>query len=615
MKASLLLWLVVLRLFVGEADALDHRKMKRWDLVIAPDAAPAVRYAAEEFRKFFAEATGHTLPVVEVAKGRSKHIFIGPSPTMLRSSARLDTSDLGEEDLRIAVARRNIAICGGSPRGTLYGVYTYLEDLLGVRFVAPGHVHVPKVTGRSLVPRGTKTFRPKLSYRCCYYGPNHHHHNSATRLRNNAFAKDERLGGRTPWRLINHSLSRYVPVRKYGKEHPDYFALVDGKRRSDVPEDHYGDGGTQPCMTNPDVKRLVIEGVLRDLGKDPERVNISVSQNDNKMFCRCDRCKAIDDREESNMGALLTLVNEVAGAAAQEHPGVCAGTLSYQYSRKPPKHLRPRENVEIQLCSIEACQLHPINDPNCPRNRSFCEHLAGWGKICNRIYIWNYNTNFSNYLLPCPNLRVIGPNVRYFVANNAKGLFMQAAGNARAAELSDLRNYIISNLMWDPSRDDKALMEEFLTLHYGRAAGPIRDYISLIHDNAAEKGLHHHCYAAARDYGVDEAIVEKGMALFEKAMQAAETDEVRRRVEKASLCMHRASIEPLAEWLLNRIFHPERVTAKVPAEMAKSMRPKLRKFIGLCEKHGVNWFNEWVTFDKAKQVLREGLGLKPDEAW
>ena len=44
-----------------------------------------------------------------------------------------------------------------------------------------------------------------------------------------------------------------------------------------------------------------------------------------------------------------------------------------------------------------------------------------------------------------PNLRVIEPNVRYFVANHARGMFMQAAGNApgrrdvRPAQLPDRR--------------------------------------------------------------------------------------------------------------------------------------------------------------------------------
>ena len=55
---------------------------------------------------------------------------------------------------------------------------------------------------------------------------------------------------------------------------------------------------------------------------------------------------------------------------------------------------------------------------------------------------------------------MIEPNIRYFVANNAKGAFMQAAGNANGAELSELRNYVISQLLWDPSRSGEKLIDK-----------------------------------------------------------------------------------------------------------------------------------------------------------
>ena len=127
--------------------------------------------------------------------------------------------------------------------------------------------------------------------------------------------------------------------------------------------------------------------------------------------------------------------------------------------------------------------IHPINDPTCEKNAQFCKDMDEWGKLTNNIFIWNYNTNFSNYLLPCPNLRVIEPNVRYFVASGAKGVFMQAAGNSTGAELSDLRNYVMANLLWDPSRSGQKLADEFLDLHYDKAAPPIRRFINMYHDH------------------------------------------------------------------------------------------------------------------------------------
>ena len=74
-----------------------------------------------------------------------RHIFIGASKMLQCSNVGFSIDDFGEEDLRIIISAENIAIAGGRPRGTLYGVYTFLEDYLGVRFLTHDHTHVPPV--------------------------------------------------------------------------------------------------------------------------------------------------------------------------------------------------------------------------------------------------------------------------------------------------------------------------------------------------------------------------------------------------------------------------------------------------------------------------------------
>ena len=307
----------------------------------------------------------------------------------------------------------------------------------------------------------------------------------AARLRVNTVGGEAKYGGTTGQSLISHTFGSQIPTGKYGQEHPEYFALRDGKRLSDVKDD-WSQG--EPCLTHPDVLKIVTEAVLAELKAHPEKENISVSQNDNDKNCLCPNCQAIDDREGTPMGTLLEFVNAIADTVAKEYPTVKVGTLSYWYTRKPPKTIKPRPNVQIQLCSIECCMIHPINDPTCEKNVQFCQDMDEWGKLTENIFIWNYNTNFSNYLLPCPNLRVIEPNIRYFVAHGAKGIFMQAAGNSTGAELSDLRNYVMANLLWDPTRSGQQLIDEFLDLHYGKAAPPIRQFINMYHDHCAVEG-------------------------------------------------------------------------------------------------------------------------------
>ena len=375
--------------------------------------------------------------------------------------------------------------------------------------------------------------------------------------------------------------------------------MIDGERKLE------GVDGPLPCLTNPDVLRIVTEAVLKELDEHPEMRNISVSQNDTfpkeEAWCHCEKCAAIDQREGTQMGSLLTFVNAVADEVAKTHPGVLVGTLSYQHTRRPPKHLRPRPNVQIQLCSVECSIMHPIEDPTVEKNAAFYRDILEWSKICKNISIWNYNTNHANYQLPCPNLRIIEPNIRCFVANNAMGVFMQGPGGTVSGEFSDLRNYMTSRLLWNPTLDGGQLMDEFLTLHYGRAAGPIRAFINLVHDNAEASGLETWCFGQAKDFAIDESIAQAGLEAFAEALELAETEEIRRRVQKASICAYRAAIDKVY-W----------VRDKKPVEseeLAERMRPLVKRWIELCREYGVEWVQEGGAFESFAERISKGIGL------
>ncbi len=602
------IWLVLVLacrpLMAAEAPrGVNMEALGDWDIVVAEDAIPSEKYAAEELQKHVATATGHTLPIVTTTDRADRHVFVGPSKSMRESKLGFAVDDFGPEDLRIVIRENNIVIAGGRPRGTLYGVYAFLEDHFGVRFLTADHTHVPKADPHSTIGPVDRSYHPPLEMRWSYYGEINRNPAFAARMRVNTVGNDPKLGGRCPQRLINHSFARQIPSSKYGKEHPEYYCLRDGKRLSQVSSDSYG---SEPCLTNPDVLRIVTEAVLKEIEGNPAVANISVSQNDNAKNCLCPECAAIDQREGTPMGSLLTFVNAVADVVAEKHPDVMVGTLSYWYTRKPPKTIKPRPNVQIQLCSIECCLIHAINDPNCPRNVEFCRDMTEWGKICNHIYVWNYNTNFSSYLLPCPNLRVIEPNIRYFLENNAKGIFMQAAGNANAAELSELRNYVISNLLWDPSRSSEQLMNEFLDLHYGPAAPPIRRFIQRVHDRAEASGRHHNCFARLSNYGLDDTDAKAGLDAFAEALRLADTDAVRAHVERASICAYRAALEPI--WYRDK--------GPLEPQVAKQMKPLAKRFFELCDKYAVDRPRESrEDTAAARSRLKRVFGLAESESF
>ncbi len=567
--------------------------MQNWKLVVAEDAIPSERYAAEEFRSLYQEVTGQEIGsgTGSIAEGT---IFIGPGKEMRVHRLGFDVNELGEEGLRFRLRHDALIIAGGRPRGTLYGVYEFFERNVGVRFLTRDHTYIPKGAGEAPLQMGEYSFIPPFSFRWSYYGENTQDPAFATRLRNNTITSDERLGGRTSHTLISHSVANYVPVSVYGKDHPEYFALVDGVRKLDVKG-----GGPQLCVTHPDVIEIVSDAVIKELDAHPEMVNVSVSQMDNSEYCHCPRCEVLTEQEGTPMGPHLAFVNAVAEHVEKKHPGVMVGTLAYDYTRKPPKTIRARDNVEIQLCSIECCTVHALNDPSCRQNVPFCKDLEGWKEKCNSIWIWNYNTNFRSYDLPFRNINSIEKNVKFFVDNGVRGVFMQAAGNAVSTELSDLRNYVISRCLWNPLEDNTGLVYEFCTLHYGESANPIIDYLDEFQSGADNK--HPGCFPTEGELGIYARKAQRIQGFFNEALNLAKSEEVRARVEKASICALKALIATAPF-----VCEGDRYKIDTSAIGADT----IRRYIELSRRFGLNMVSEEVPAEqywKELEKLQQGV--------
>ena len=554
--------------FQPTGDHLAISTMQNWHITVANDATPSEQYAAEAFQKWFNQSTGLALPL-DIAHSDSGEISIVASST------------LDDEDIQITVESARIQISGGRPRGVLYAVYQFLEELVGVRFLTAEHTYIPNASALK-IPCGSYTYSPPFSFRWSYYRENTEVPEFAAKRKVNTVTDAENLGGKTQQQLINHSFHALVPYGTYGESHPEYYALVDGKRDTNT----HG-GGPQLCVTNPEVIEVAAASAIQQLTERPEATNISVSQADTAAYCRCETCEALNEAEDSPMGSQLTFVNAVAERIEKTHPYVKVGTLAYWYTRKPPKTIKPRHNIQIQLCSIECCTLHAIDNPKCDQNQAFCQDTNEWGKICDDIWIWNYNTNFRAYDLPFPNLRSIAPNVRYFLHNNAKGVFMQANGSGLTGEFSDLRNYLISHLIWDPYLDSDALLNEFVNLHYGAAASPILEYIAFLHDNAEARGLHPRCFPTPEDVGLDAESAQTIFDYFQQALAVAEDPEIRERVEKASIPAYKAMLVAGGD---------------MKAEKRQTL---IDEYIALCERYNMSHAAETQTAEAYFEELRD----------
>ncbi len=318
---------------------------------------------------------------------------------------------------------------------------------------------------------------------------------------------------------------------------------------------------------------------------------------------------AINQKEESNMGALLDFVNRIAVKVKKEFPDVLVGTLAYRYSRKAPKYLKPNNNVQIQLCSFECCQIHSLDDPTCPHNTPFFNDILAWGEITENLSVWNYAANFQNYLLPLPNLNTLGKNISFLKDNNCIGLLMQGPWNGNGAEFSDLKNYIICKLLWDPSLNEAQLTNEFILLHYPGSESAIRNILKKITE-APKASTHRYCNGTASDFDMTAALGRELVILFADALAAQNNITVKARLEKASVCAWRLLAEP---WWISRQKNlplteaeplPKKVIAIYQLPTADSNRNQiLSELFSLCERHEVTRVSEGTSVEEFKSFL------------
>ena len=425
-------------------------------------------------RDTLARATGVTLEIAtDVTPAADCEIIIGQTnrDTDKVAAAR---AEIQNDGYAMVVDGTRLYITGNLPRGGVYGVYTFMEDYLGARFLSDTYMTVHDGEVKDIPADLYRVDSPYFFSRDSYwYHILHPRRPTKMNIRNavksNHWTMPDLGGGVTYAGPFVHSI----------------WALAE------IPHEI----GVQPCLTDEKTYENVRKNVRRVLEENPTATIVSVSQVDSypdQLGCQCERCKAIDDAEGTPMGSLLTFVNRIADDIKDDYPNVYVDTLAYRYTRKAPKTIKPRDNVIIRLCSIECCFCHPLDDPDCPHNVEFKKDIEEWAAICNNLYIWDYTTDFLCYLSPFPNLAVLQRNVKFFKDHHVIGMFEQGNYQSLSGEFGELRGYLLAKLLWNPDMTEAeyyAHMDEFLRDYYGAGWRYIQEYIDVTSKKAAERHL------------------------------------------------------------------------------------------------------------------------------
>jgi len=568
---------------------LVSNKTSSYKIVIPQEPTPLEQKAANTLQQYLQQSASAKLPIVHEGEfSGAEGVFIGHT----RKGDRLHPEKLPAESYVLQTDGKALVIMGGSGKGLIYGVYSFLERYAGCSKIAniPAVVNAQAVIKVSTLKAEAK---PKFEYREVYYPASQ----DGEYLHWNQLQQFEAL-----WGLWGHSYDKLVPAKVYFKSHPDYYALVKGKRQP-----------TQLCLSNEEVYKIVVAELKKRMADNPDAIYWSVSPNDDNGFCQCDKCRAVDDAQGSPSGSLIKFVNRVAAA----FPDKKITTLAYGYTHKAPKDLTPANNVFVFLSDIDAYRDKPLTDGGSAA--AFRNDLRDWGTMTPNIFVWDYITQFTNYLAPFPNFATLQPNIKYLAANGVKGIFAQGSGDTYS-EFAELRSYLEARLLQDPAADVKDITNTFLGEFYGPKAGKfIGDYINALQANMQASHRKLDIYGNPvnewNSYLSPEKI-DQYSSLLDKAEAAAEGNATyAERVMRARLPLEYTVLQQARFYGIEKfgIFVKEGSGWQVHA----NLKERVKRFVSNCKKAGVTELSEGGPSPDQYQAEWDGIfngGVTPTKA-
>ena len=545
MKSKLFLTFIVLLLAIqtNAANWLFRDGKSDYKIVISASASTSEKTAAKELQQYIEQMSGCLLPITNDLNTSSPRVIVGYNARLALLTGTMEPA-ANDESFTYQTVGKDLLIWGGSQRGTMYGVFAFLERELGIHWLTPKCTVLPTHHSWKL-RKLNHSEKPFLDFRYSnYFVASNVPQWSAHTRENMKWSPTINEYGNIEAYWGAHTMGEFVTTKEFFGSHPEYFCLRDGKR--------YGGYG-QLCLSNPEVLKICKTRLMQFMRRNPNYRIYSLSQNDNFLFCQCDKCKAIEDQYGGHSGLIVWFVNQVADAVKQEFPDKFVGTFAYQYSRQPPTGIKPRENVVIRLCSIECCFAHPL-DAGCPQNEKFMCDLKGWAELAPHLFIWDYIVDYAQYIAPWPNFQVLGPNIKVFGDNKAIGVFEEAQYQSAGAEFDELKAWVVNQLLWNPEQDVDSLVSIFVKGYYGKAAPYVKEYYILC-QSLVKPDLHYGIYIRENHEIYSDDFILKAFAILDKAKQAAESDNIREQVDRVRMqplylyCMrHKATSMQDGRW-------------------------------------------------------------------
>ncbi len=491
-------------------------------IVIPANANSREVQAADELQHYVRAICGVQLPIN--ADGKTvggTGLYIGQCEATV--DADMPGEDLNPESYAVTVRDGNVFFTGRYPSPTYFAVISFIEDDLGVRWFAPGDEweFIPRgKAGELAVDVQSRVSVPGTSPRV-WSGHQWNDDWKLWNLRNKTILSEV-----VPRRQFQNRIYTIFPQSKYGKTHPEYYPLVNGKRWIPPTDtERYW----RPCESNPEVQRLVVEYIRDWFDKNPTVDSFSVGMDDISHLCSCDECRKMDPRSDSYEKREFSdrhykFVNAIAREVAKTHPDRYIGTLIYNIARNLPETVDKLEpNVFGFVTETSALWYRP--------GLRQADHALTkeWAKRCNHLSRYDYFG--MGGMTPRVYPHAMDEQIKF-----DKSLGMEGNYTEVYTFLPNTAPMIwaYSKLQWDHTQNVDDLLWDFYSKMFGPAAGTMKEYFDVLEASWMEdrpgRGGWVHRNLRQQALAITPEALDKGFQLLNHATAEANSEVIRGRI-------------------------------------------------------------------------------------
>lgn len=472
-------------------------------IVIPPEASKVTAFASKELKVFIDKALNSDIPILTEADGNIPALVVGDCD--LARKAGLDIKKLPRDGYYIKTVGNNIFILGADDpsanpeenmksgrfssiyyeRATLFAVYDFLERFLGVRFYFPGEIGtvVPKIKDLK-IPAADITDSPDYTTRkYSWVVGKWFEEAKPNEILRNKHLNNLRMRTETDYIPNCHGLFKMEYLRRFGKTHPEYFALLrNGKRNNekDVSVSHQ----EQLCYNSGIQEEIYKDAEAYLTGKSAESRDLAawhpvaawknyfnIMPQDGFVRCLCEKC--VKDKRD-NDELVWDMTCETAEKLKKNNiPGYITQMAYGSFGNVPERKIPDNVLVMVAVSG-------PWAEENDKARKKDDEIVINWTKkLGHKVWLWNYTLNCtrtSDYGFPGTvqmTPRAIGKYYRR-LAPYITGAYLNSDTDYFIRNY--LNYYVFSKVSWNNKVDLDALLDEHYRMMFGAASGQMKKF-------------------------------------------------------------------------------------------------------------------------------------------